>query len=80
MRMLKHPNILTILATIYLLAYVVLLQLNILPNVTSIMFFTSPLLVVALAYSIIRYGKYDGKDLQENEHWGYHDRPDKRPL
>lgn len=69
--MLKRPYILATLATIYLLAYLVMLQLNIMPNVTMIMFFLSPLLVLTLTYSILRYGHYHGKDLQENEHWGY---------
>lgn len=72
--MLKRPYILAVLVTCYLLAYVVMLQQNILPDVTMIMFFLSPLLVLSLAYSILRYGNYDGKDLQENEHWGYQDR------
>lgn len=77
--MLKRPYILAILLTCYLLAYVVMLQLNVLPNLTMIMFLLSPLLVLALAYSIIRYGNYDGNDLLENEHWGYQDRPNKKP-
>ena len=42
------------------------------------MFFLSPILLVSLAYSIIRYGKYSGKELDENQEWGYQDRPDKK--
>ncbi|MEJ8843224.1 hypothetical protein WG954_12615 [Lacibacter sp. H375] len=72
--MLKRPYTLAALATSYLVAYVVMLQLNILPNVTMIMFFLSPFLVLTLAYSILRYGHYNGKDLKDNEHWGYQDR------
>lgn len=76
--MLKRPDILAVLLTFYLLAYVVMLQLNILPNVTMIMFSLSPFLVLALAFSILRYGNYDGKDLEESEQWGYQDRPVKK--
>ena len=72
--MLKRPFTVTIFATVYLLAYVAMLQLNILPNVTAILFFLSPLLLAALAYSIIRYGTYGGHELKDNEHWGYQDR------
>lgn len=76
--MLKRPSILTIIATLYLLVYVVTLQLNILPNVTGTLFFLSPLLLLALAYSIIRYGTYDGQELKDDEHWGYQDRSVKK--
>jgi hypothetical protein len=76
--MLKRPSILTIIATLYLLVYVVMLQLNILPNVTGTLFFLSPLLLLALSYSIIRYGTYDGQELNDDEHWGYQDRSVKK--
>ncbi|HLO38243.1 MAG TPA: hypothetical protein VK173_07135 [Lacibacter sp.] len=75
--MLKHYSIVTAFATIYLLVYVVLLQLNWASNVTWPMFFLSPVLLVSLAYSIIRYGKYSGRELNEDQEWGYSDRPDK---
>ena len=75
--MLKHPYILAILLTFYLLAYVVMLQLNILPNVTMIMFFLSPFLIITLAYSILRYGTYGGPELKDDEQWGYQDRQPK---
>lgn len=75
--MLKHPFIVTLFATVYLLVYVVLLQFNLASDLTWILFFFSPVLLVSLAYSIIRYGTYSGKELNENQEWGYSDRPDK---
>lgn len=69
----------TIFATAYLLIYIILLQWESLPNLSFIMFSFSPIIIFALAYSIIRYGKYDGEELAEKEHWGYQDRPDKKP-
>ena len=77
--MLKHPAISTLFATVYLVVYVVLLQFNLANNFTTILFFFSPVLLCLLAYSIIRYVTYDGKELDEDEHWGYQDRPDKKP-
>jgi hypothetical protein len=76
--MLKHPSIVTLLATIYLLVYVVLLQFNLASDLTWTLFLLSPILLVSLAYSIIRYGSYSGKELNENQEWGYQDRPDKK--
>lgn len=77
--MLKHPAISTLFATVYLLVYILLLQMEAVPNISLILFFFSPIVLIALAYSIIRYGKYDGRELMEDEHWGYQDRPDKKP-
>jgi hypothetical protein len=77
--MLKHPSITTLFATVYLLVYVVLLQFNIAGSFTFVLFFFSPILLSLLAYSIIRYGVYNGKELHDDEHWGYQDRPDKKP-
>jgi hypothetical protein len=76
--MLKHPGISTLFATVYLLVYILLLQLETAPNISLILFFFSPIVLIALAYSIIRYGKYDGRELEEKEHWGYQDRPEKK--
>ena len=76
--MLKHPSITTIFASAYLLLYVVLLQQETLSDLSFILFFFSPVIILALAYSIIRYGKYSGEELAEKEHWGYQDRPDKK--
>lgn len=69
----------TIFATAYLLLYVMLLQWESSPNISLVMFFFSPIVVLALAYSIIRDGKYNGKELADKEHWGYQDEPDKKP-
>lgn len=77
--MLKHPYITTVFATLYLLVYVVLLQLNIAGSFTAVLFFASPALLILLAYSIMRYGSYNGEELHDNEQWGYQDRPDKKP-
>lgn len=77
--MLKHPSITTLFATLYLLVYVVLLLFHIVSSFTSVLFFFSLILLALPACSIIRYGTYDGKKLHDEEHWGYQDRPDKRP-
>jgi hypothetical protein len=42
--------------------------------VAGILFFISPFLVAWMAYRIIRYDTYTGKDLKEDEEWGYCDK------
>ncbi len=72
--MFKNPIFAAVFATVYLLLYVILLQMEILSNITSVLFFFSPALLAWLAYTVIRHGKYTGSDLKEDEEWGYQDR------
>lgn len=37
------------------------------------LFLFSPFLILYLAYSVIRYGKFTGHELKENQEWGYED-------
>lgn len=61
-----------IFSNLYLLLFLVALQLGY-DRLTWILFLFSPLNIIYLAYSVIRYGKYSGKELTENEEWGYED-------
>lgn len=76
--MLKHPYYTALFATVYLLIFVLLIQLQVWINLVYLMFFLSPIVVLALAWSIIRHGSYSGKELSKNEHWGYQDKPYKK--
>jgi hypothetical protein len=40
----------------------------------GLIFTLSPILVMWLVYNVIRNGKYSGRELDENEEWGYTDR------
>ena len=48
-------------------------------GLTSSLFFLSPFLLIWIAYSILKYGKFEGKELKDNEEWGYADK-DKNEL
>ena len=75
--MLKHPDHIAVFASFYLLVYILLIQLGLFTNIVYIMFFLSPVLLLALVWSVLRHGKYDDKDFTDEQEWGYHDRPDK---
>ncbi len=77
--MLKSPVFATSVVTIYLLLYTLLFQLGASKNITAVMFFFSPFLVIWMAITIMKYGKYSGADLNDNEEWGYQD-VDKKEL
>lgn len=62
-----------ILSSLYLLLFLVSVKLDY-DRLTWILFIFSPLNILYLAYSVIRYGKYTGSELKENQEWGYEDR------
>lgn len=64
----------TAFVTIYLVVYTVLHNIAVSFDVISTMFFLSPLLVIWMVYTILKYGKYEGRELEENEEWGYADK------
>ncbi|WP_207492286.1 hypothetical protein [Aridibaculum aurantiacum] len=61
--------------TAYLLVYVILFHYNAPLPILGIMFLLSPFLVIWMAYTILKHGKYEGRELAENEEWGYQDKP-----
>jgi len=64
----------TIFVTTYLVIYTLLHQSGASLKVLGAMFLASPFLVIWMAYTIIRYAPYNGKDLKEDEEWGYADK------
>jgi hypothetical protein len=60
-----------------LLLYNILMMFDGLYIVTGIIFFLSPFLIIWMVYSVLRYGKYNGKSLEEDEEWGYADKEKK---
>jgi Ca2+/Na+ antiporter len=72
--MLRNPVFAISAVSAYFLAYLLLIFFNSLFNVVILMFSLSPFLIVWMAYIIIRYGKYTGTELKEDEEWGYEDK------
>jgi hypothetical protein len=70
----KNYKVATIFATTYLVVYTVMHQLGAPLEILAYMFILSPLIVGWMAYTIIRYAPFDGRELDENEEWGYSDR------
>ena len=57
----------------YLLCFLVLIHTPYTRLIWS-MFLFSPVLVAWMVYTVIKYGKYSGKELDEGEEWGYEDK------
>jgi len=72
--MLRKPAFAVVVASMLLLVYVVFINTEGLLPFAFFIFGISPVVLIWLAYTIIRYGTFSGKDLQEGEEWGYQDK------
>jgi len=77
--MFKKPSFVVAFVTGVLLLYCILIGFNLLLPIVNVVFASSPFLLLWMCYSIIRHGIYHGKELRENEEWGYQDK-DKEEL
>lgn len=59
------------LATGYLVAYCILLRAE--PAIATIMLLFSPLVVCGMVYSVLKFARYKGTDLGDEE-YGYQDK------
>ena len=75
----QDHKLVTIAVTVYLVVYTILHQAGASLTILGIMFLLSPFLVVWMGYTILRYGAYNGKELAEDEEWGYQDK-DRKDL
>jgi hypothetical protein len=73
--MLKNPIISTSLVTVYLLIYNALFFTGASFNLLAAMFILSPFLVLWMAMTILMDKKYEVKELEDEEEWGYADKP-----
>ena len=71
--MLRSPAFAATFATVYLVLYTDFLLTGASELLVNILFALSPFVVVWMAVTIMKYGKYDGAELGENEEWGYQD-------
>jgi hypothetical protein len=71
--MVRNPTFAASFVTLYLVIYTVLFQTGASSAILTGMFAVSPLLVIWMAITIMKYGKYSGRELDEQEEWGYQD-------
>lgn len=60
-------------ASTYLLLFLFFIFMN-KPSIASWMFLFSPIVILWMAYMIIKFGKYSGVELKPGEEWGYEDK------
>ncbi len=72
--MTRKPIFAVVVVSIILLVYCVLIYLNLFLPVAYFTFSISPFLLAWVAYTIIRFGVYNGKEFNSDEEWGYQDK------
>jgi hypothetical protein len=77
--MFRKPFLVTGFVTGCLILFHVLTNADSFPWLSNLIFLLSPFLMAGLAYSILKHGKYNGRDLHKDEEWGYCDK-DKSKL
>lgn len=70
----KNYKFSTAFVTLYLIVYIIMLRLEVSLSISLFMFSISAFLVIWMAYTILKYAPYNGRELKENEEWGYQDK------
>jgi hypothetical protein len=70
----QNHKLVTLLVTLYFIVYTLLHQSGASLKLLGAMFLASPFLVIWMAYAILKYGSYSGRELNEDEEWGYQDK------
>ncbi len=70
----KKYQIAILLATVYLLVYVLLFDARASDRVIGALFSLSPFVVIWMVIQILKHGHYTGKELEAGEEFGYEDR------
>ena len=61
--------------TVYLVVYIALLQSTHTRDYAFLMLLFSPLLLCWMVFTVLKYGRYTGKELGDDEEFGYQDKP-----
>jgi len=72
--MMRKPSTAIAFASLYLVVYYITYYYASDFRYVVWMFLGAPFVLCWMAYAIIRYGKYNEQELQENEEWGYSDK------
>lgn len=72
--MLKNSSFSITAVTVYLVVYCILLRIESTQSIGVLMFVISPFLLIWMVYTILKYGVYTGRELAEDEEYGYEDR------
>ena len=73
LKRMRTPHFVITFATIFLLTYVLFINLEANAGLVIGMFTFSQFMIVGLAYIVVRHGVFDGKELEKDDEFGYED-------
>ena len=59
-----------------LLFYTIFASTGILLNWVALVFSVSPILIIWMVWVVLKYGEYNGEELEDEQEFGYVDRPE----
>lgn len=70
----RNEAIPVITVSVILIFYAILILTRVSFPFINFLFFISPFLLIWMVYNVIRFGDYKGRELEEDEEWGYADK------
>ncbi|HEY0900453.1 MAG TPA: hypothetical protein VGD90_14040 [Sphingobacteriaceae bacterium] len=72
--MLRNSSFSVAATSLYLLVYLILLHVAVPLQLLLLMLTISPVLILWMVYTVLKHGVYTGRELEDDEEWGYEDR------
>ncbi|MCZ4409973.1 hypothetical protein O3Q51_14220 [Cryomorphaceae bacterium 1068] len=72
----KHESIAVGGVSMILLLYTMFASTGILLNWVAFIFAASPVLIIWMVWVVLKYGEYNGEELEDEQEFGYMDRPE----
>jgi len=69
-----------IIATAYLVVYIVLIEVKASQNLLGFLFMSSPFLVIWMVYNVLKDRRFDYPELSPQQEWGYADQPPQETI
>jgi len=72
----KNETIAIAGVSMVLLFYTIFASTGILLNWVALVFSVSPILIIWMVWVVLKYGEYNGEELEDEQEFGYVDRPE----
>ncbi|HKK39532.1 MAG TPA: hypothetical protein VJ949_08945 [Cryomorphaceae bacterium] len=72
----KNETIAIAGVSLVLLLYTIFASTGILLNWVALIFSLSPVLIIWMVWVVLKYGEYNGEELEDGQEFGYVDRPE----
>lgn len=71
----KTDEIIVSVVSALFLVYITFISFEIYTSIAVLIFILSPALIIFMVYSVLKHGEYKGHELENDQEFGYLDRP-----